>query len=431
MANVFPKLDDLQSIFTSAFFTLFPDEVLPKLEDTVTIAMPGMAKQGPRHVLPKIQWDGSDRDLSTYLNLWGAFLGDTTCNIDTGIGYDEQGRPVLARVDPINVNNGLAQYHLKQFENKTKFYFPTRALTEALNKTKLTWVDLQAFEDLPPAFAIRLYGFKVKVNGDEVHNCDEILLVKDTTPMTRRKAMEDHGIPPECHDSAIVIHWLTQSRDEIQQGLQSQTFGTFVLHKNMKLDEILETIDAWSRSETVRVQKESVERGLLTQIQDATKASDARPGTDDEEKRLTKSHAEYLTNTLNQASWDEENREWYVDVLRFVFKFVLLLSAEAVRIKPLPPPGVKEKGNLSRKARKVHEKLWKAWGRRYLIDVPPESKESLEARKAPTRHEVSGHFTHQAYGPGRAFRKVIWICPFWRGAVQLQDESEQGKAPPK
>lgn len=419
MASQFPRLEDLQSIFTSRFFTLFPSEVLPALEQQAQTLMPSLTAPGfaASRGLRRIRFDGSGEDLVAYLRFWGAFVGASTCDIGTGIGYDDDGNHVEVPVDPINIENGLAAYHLRRQEQALKLYFPTRALTEALNNTRLSWVDLSAFESLPPAVAIRLYGFRMKVN-EEIHSCDEILLYKDTCPFTRRKALEDHDVPPEHHDTALIFHWLTQSRDEIDKGIQSQTFGTFALHKNMRLDDIMTVLDGWSRRESERIQREARESGLLGHLAEAKAQV-----TDATEAWFVEHHAEFLAKSLTQSSWDAEQQVWYVDILRYVFKFVMLLSADAVRIKPLLPPGVKDKANLSRKARKIQEKLWAVWGRRYLIDVPPESKESLEARKSPTRHEVEGHFTQQPYGPGRTLRKTLWIAPYWRGSVELGPES--------
>lgn len=419
----YPKVDPLQSVFTSLFFMGFVDKVLPNLDAKahyMTFDERGMLTAAPRGSITT-KFDGTDFDLLNFLNKFGAFLGDVTCNLSTGIGLAEDMGPLIANLDPVNAELGNSIYRLMQHRTDSKFYFPTVALTDALNNTDLKWVDLKAFADLPALIAVRLHGFKCKVNG-EIHNCDDFMLVRDDTPATRRKALLDHSVPTEFHDTALVFHWLTQSRDELHLGLQSQTFGTFVLHQDMKLDDIITLIDAWSQREVARVRQEAVGNGLLERVEEARHDSDTNLHQDPDDARLVSQHADYLTNTLTQLSWDEQQREWYKDILRFVFKFVLLLSAEGAKVKALLPPGVKDKANLSRKARKVHEGLWKAWGRRYLVDVPPEDPESALHHRSPVRHLVPGFFRRQAYGPQNSLRKIIWIHPFWRGSNSLVKE---------
>ena len=416
----FPKVDNMQSIFTSEFFTAFVDQILPTLDQRasfLTVGAGGLLRAAtPSEVATK--FNGTNGDLLNFVNKFGGFLAAETCNLDTGIGYDDEGNDLIANVDPINYEIAHGVYRLRQHRRDAKFYFMTPALAEALDHTDLKWVDLQSFADLPAVLGLRLGGFKMKVNS-EIHVCDDLLLIRDDTDATRRKALKDHAVAPESQDTAMVFHWLTQSRDELHLGLQSQTFGTFVLHKDMKLDDILTTLDEWSKRETDRVREEAYSGGLLDRVTEARETMEADLHADPHEAHMVREHSRFLENTLKQESWDEDQRVWYSDILRFMFKFVLLLSAEGVRVKPLLPPGVKDKANPSRKAKKVHEALWKSWGRRYLVDVPKEYHPLDADRKSPTRHIVKGHFKTQPYGPGNSLRKIIWRVPFWRGEVAL------------
>ena len=45
-------------------------------------------------------------------------------------------------------------------------------------------------------------------------------------------------------------------------------------------------------------------------------------------------------------------------------------------------------------------------------DLPLNSE---KVKRAMRLHIVSGHFKKQVYGPGRQFRKLIYIEPYWRG----------------
>jgi hypothetical protein len=410
----------MQSVFTSPFFTAFVNDVLPQIEDQATFLM--LTPEGKMMPAPRQQartkFDGTNDDIENFLNKFGAFLGDTTCDLSTGIGYRDDGQPMIADLDPVNAEVGNAAYRLRQHQSDARYYFPTQELVQALNDTDLKWVDLRSFADLPAVVGIRLRGFKCKVNS-EIHNCDDFLLMRDDTPGTRKKALEDHAVPEEHHDTALVFHWITQSRDELHLGLQSQTFGTFVLHQDMKLDTIIDAIDEWSEREIRRVRGEAYSLGLLDRVDGTRERVDSDPYADAEDVRLVSEHAGYLTNTLKQLSWDDDQRQWYGDILRFVFKFVLLLSAEGVKVKPLLPPGVKDKPNLSRKARKVHEALWKSWGKRYLVDVPAQPNEDPQDRKSPTRHLVHGFFRQQAHGPHHSLRRIVWVHPFMRGTTSL------------
>jgi len=55
----------------------------------------------------------------------------------------------------------------------------------------------------------------------------------------------------------------------------------------------------------------------------------------------------------------------------------------------------------------------------YILLKPPKRYLSIlnsgTGRKIEKRFTVRGHWTRQAYGKGRAFRKRIWILPYWKG----------------
>lgn len=384
------------SIFTSKFFRSMP----------VLLGEIGF---------PQPKWDYTDADLLLWLNNNAKLFSGAYTGVDSIIG-DKR-----IELDNTNLSLALASYASAAEDEKMPNYFPTPALIEALQGTELRWIDAEVFSHLPNAFTIR---FPVKdqfrmLMGDGWHSMDDFLLMRAVSPLKRKHIFMCHGESnPEPDWEAW--YWLSQSRSEVAKGLQNTTYGSFIIKENTKLSDLMTYIENWSRQTDDKLREKVTGEGLTKMLSNVQATGDSR---------FRRDNAEYFKAAVeSRINYSEEGYKTYLDALKFVLKFAILMNTEQFSPQNMPVPGTKP-GKISKKAAEIRQKmLWK-WGKRYKIDVPrhenpenePENADSHH--KTPVRHWVMGFFRNQPYGVGRSLRKIKWIPGFWRGTDQITSSS--------
>jgi len=381
-----------QSIFTSRYFRSMP-LLLPKLG------------------FPDCKWDFTEDDLVGWVNNISAVFAGAYTGVDAAIG------PYKFKLDNTNLALAKASYTSVAEGAKMPNYFPTPELVEALVGTELKWVDAEVFRHLPDAFTIR---FPVKdqfkmLLGDGWHSLDDFMLMRAKTPALRKHIMWCHG-ENDPNPEWEAWYWLSQSRSELDKGLQNSTYGSFIIKENTKLEDLMNYINTWSRGTDEKLRKLVSTSEAMEQLDDVA----AHGGT-----RFQRDNAEYFKSAIkSRMEYSEEGYQTYIDSLKFVIKFAILMNTEQFLAKNLPIPGTKP-GKISKKAAEIHQKLLWKWGKRYKVELPrhenPENEPENQGgtHKSPLKHWVMGFFRNQPYGPGRSLRKIKWIPGFWRGTDTL------------
>lgn len=403
------------SIFTTAFFKM------PETLEQVRLM------DRSRHWV-QLRYDHSDLDLVNFLHTCAAVgLGDASFGVHTRVGFTIEGAAMSSGMDPINTDLMLANYVLEAARGHTKQCFPTPALHAALVDTDLAWVDVEAFRSLPDTLTIRLpetSTFQLMIGGGLAKTSD-VLLYRVKVPGLRRHTLLSHDVDTDA-PNAEVWHWITQSRDEITEGIQVSFFGSFVIHESMKLDDILREIKSWSERQVKHAEKQVTEQGLLTVVDEQRREIEhLKPFLDqqgaDEAAHMIR-QAGFLESALSQVDQTENERERFCEFVGYLMKFVLYLGSEQLYAREVHPLGYRPQ-KTSVAARHIQAKLLAKFGVRTILDIPfnqkAEDADAVETHTSPTRHRVRGFFRKQAYGPGNALRKVIWVMQFWRGKLSL------------
>lgn len=390
------EIPDQQSIFTSKFFRLIP-KMLPEIG------------------FPKNAWDYSDSDFIKLINNYSALFAEAFTGIGCILGEHE------FKIDSTNFALAKAGYYTAAEGEKMPNYFPTPELMEALNGTELKWIDAEIFTHLPDAFTIR---FPVKnqfrmLMGDGWHSLDDFMLMRAKIPILKAHIFACHN-EPDPQPEWEAWYWIAQSRSELHKALQNTTYGSFIIKQNTKLDDLMTYIENWSRSTDIKLRDIIAGNDLSETLTEVEAHGDSR---------FRRDNASYFKAAVeSRLNYSDEGYKTYIDSLKMVLKFAILMNTEQFFTQLMPPPGLKP-GKLSQKAAEIHEKLRWKWGKRYKVVLPrlkstenPENEpENLENHhKSPHKHWVMGFFRNQPYGPQRSLRKIKWIPGFWRGTDILQ-----------
>jgi hypothetical protein len=381
-----------QSIFTSAFFKAVPCMI--ELMDW---------KQ------PK--WDNTTEDMHYWFRLCETLHSGAYAGVNAVINNE------VYKIDHTNLAICQTTYAIVAESDQFACYFPTAELVDALQGTRLEWVDLDIFKKLPDAWSLRFptpNQFRMLL-GDGWHSVDDILLYRAKSPGLRNHIFTVHGeSAPEPEWEAYW--WISQSRDECHTGYQNSSYGSFILKQHTKLEDLMRYIENWSRITDIRLRERVGGSDLMNSLDELEHTS---PFEDQ------RTNAKHFKNAIaSRLNYDEEGYKTYLETLRFLIKFAIFANTEQFSAQKMPIPGLKP-GKTSKKALEIHEKLRYKWGNRYKIDVPaPETDEIHEempfgSHKTPIRHWVEGFFRQQPYGPGRSLRKIRWIRGFWRGTDSL------------
>lgn len=356
-------------------------------------------------------FDYSDKDFFDFLYR-GTEGMQALKSIGTVIGLKNDGAAAAIRCDPVTTQSMKVTYFVGCNPSFTT-YFLNEEITGLLEKTKLEWMDLQIFEELPDLFAMKIpKGHLTMRTLGGAFTLEDILVARVKTPMAKRLMLKQHDLADDPHLS--LFYWMAASRDEFDQGIQNVTFGTFFINSDVKLENMLECIDEWGEHQA-KYLLENIKPGILESLKEEGAQRDMLDvllGRGDGERH--KRTAEYIEGVLDVNALRSDmagNRK----TLELVFKFIMLRGSEqfnSIRVEKLPP-GVKP-GKTSSKAQTIQKGLWKAWGKRVFVGAPVVRVEK-GSHASPIRHLVPGFFRRQAYGPKNSLRKVIWISPFYRG----------------
>jgi hypothetical protein len=138
---------------------------------------------------------------------------------------------------------------------------------------------------------------------------------------------------------------------------------------------------------------------------------------------------------------DNMKKELYPDPIwevyfKWILNFVLYLSYEPAvameeiisnkdyrllkeRIIKLPPGEKKKRLNERLRSTPKNERLYVGRG---FPRVPTHS-EPGSGKPLTVRTMVTGHWRNQAFGTGRQEHKLIWIRPFWRGPMHMEEHN--------
>jgi hypothetical protein len=373
-----------QSIFTSEFFTGWVDY----------FRMGG---------LPLPKFNGEQSDLLYFLKGVCLLLSQTYVGISSRIGSED------FPIDGTNLALAETAYWAMANKRTAEHYFPTEDLYQALKDTDIQWVDLETWKALPDFVSI-----KVPVKRDlichimnSVFSIDDIMITRVKQPMLRVHHADLQGVT--LTDETEVWFWMTQSRDEADKLLQNSTFGSIVLDKHTKLEDLLERLVNYATRVDIELAKQ-VEDNNLMDVIDSNKL--------DLKTQYGIEHAEYVKGMFR----DRDKRigveyKNYRDVLEFVLKFITFKSTEQFHREPIKIPGLKP-NKTSAKSKEIQAKLLGRYGTRFVVGLPPAPPSPSEdpgTHKTPIKHLVRGFFRQQPYGPKKSLRKTIWVLPFWRG----------------
>ena len=359
-----------------------------------------------------LDWNYTDADLLHWINSNCQIMSGAYTGVDTVI----EGHSF--RIDNTNFALIKASYATSAEGEKMPNYFPTPELVDALVGTELRWIDAEVFKTLPDAFTIRMptpNQFRILM-GDGWHSFDDVILMRAKVPFMKRHLFHSHG-EADPDPSWEAFYWLGQSRSELAEGIQNTVFGSFIIKENTKLEDLLQCLELWSRGtdDTLRVE---LAKNHAVDTLDRT----AKFGTTE----FQRTNAEYFKSALeSRINYSEEGYQTYMEALKFIIKFAILMNTEQFCTQIQPIPGQKP-GKISKKAHEIRQKLLWKWGKRYKVVLPrvenPENEpENLGGtHKTPIKHWVMGFFRNQVYGPGRSLRKIKWIPGFWRGSDQLK-----------
>ena len=382
---------DDQSIFTSPFFTAWKDY---------------FAAAGLR--MPK--FNAQHDDLLLFLREVCLCLSPSYVGIDSRLG------DIRFEVDGTNLALAKTAYWALTHRMTAEHYFPTADLFQALQDTDIQWVDFDIWKTLPDVINLRVptrNKLQCNIMG-KLFSVDDIFLGRATMPQVREHyaLIHGHDLTPESE----VWFWLTQSRDETSQMLQNSTFGSLIVDRHTKLEDLLAQLVKFAVDTDIAIGKQIDDEHLVDVID--SNQSEAT-------SRLGRQHAEYVKGMfMDRKERPKENYRHYRAILEFVLKFVTLMATDQFKRIPIPIPGFKS-GKTSVKAKAIQQKLFERYGNRFQVVMPPAQEPPVEeegtgehgTHRSPMRHLVKGFFRQQPYGPQRSLRKTVWIMPFFRGSV--------------